>query len=318
MEGRGTSFCALTLAALLLQEVAGLSLRNEQSGKCVQIQDSQDHGTISLEECKPGSALQEWRWSSERQTLRNPKTGKCLTAVQIQEQELIRLRACRPEEEEGQAWSCSRKGHLTLHGKGFHLSAHLDSSSVFLSAERGRSSKWRTLNKQIVCEEEEAEAEGTPEPEKPVPRIIAKIRFWQPPVNHDPPPFKPTQPAQISSAPPETNSSMDASPNQFSLEYGLGWKVTMLVLSSLALLLGTVILILNVYQNRRRKTVVVLKSYSSKETISQPGSPVPSERAPLTKHPMRPPRSPSIQRGEILVEWKDGTVTPLFDTYLTS
>lgn len=31
---------------------------------------------------------------------------------------------------------------------------------------------------------------------------------------------------------------------------GMGWKITMLVLSSLALVLGTVILILNVYTNR--------------------------------------------------------------------
>lgn len=31
---------------------------------------------------------------------------------------------------------------------------------------------------------------------------------------------------------------------------GMGWKVTMLILSSLALVLGTVILILNVYSNR--------------------------------------------------------------------
>lgn len=30
----------------------------------------------------------------------------------------------------------------------------------------------------------------------------------------------------------------------------MGWKITMLVLSSLALVLGTVILILNVYANR--------------------------------------------------------------------
>lgn len=31
---------------------------------------------------------------------------------------------------------------------------------------------------------------------------------------------------------------------------GMGWKITMLILSSLALVLGTVILILNVYSNR--------------------------------------------------------------------
>lgn len=180
---------------------------------------------------------------------------------------------------------------------------------------------------------------------------------------------------------------------------GMAWKVTMLVLSSLALIIGMVILFLSVYQNRldyfpcrsvilisynvwliiiiiiiyqlfwvifssmslllsmssrytipylqratiwgisrlklgipvilavgnfinlgarQKKTVVVLKPYTSYGDTSNPGSPVLSEKAPLTKHPMKPPRSPSIQRGEILVEWKDGTVTPLFDTYQTS
>lgn len=69
---------------------------------------------------------------------------------------------------------------------------------------------------------------------------------------------------------------------------------------------------------RRKKTVVVLKSYTSTGEASQPGSPITNERAPLTKHPLKPPRSPSIQHGEIMVEWKDGTVTPLFDTYQTS
>lgn len=63
--------------------------------------------------------------------------------------------------------------------------------------------------------------------------------------------------------------------------------------------------------------MVVLKSYSPTGEASLPGSPVPSERAPLTRHPMKTAQSPSIQRGEILVEWKDGTVTPLFETYLT-
>uniref|UniRef100_A0AAZ3PQX9 Uncharacterized protein n=1 Tax=Oncorhynchus tshawytscha TaxID=74940 RepID=A0AAZ3PQX9_ONCTS len=36
----------------------------------------------------------------------------------------------------------------------------------------------------------------------------------------------------------------------FNAEYGFGWKVTMLVLSSLALVLGTVMLLLNIHDNR--------------------------------------------------------------------
>ncbi|TMS04116.1 hypothetical protein E3U43_001005 [Larimichthys crocea] len=117
-----------------------------------------------------------------------------------------------------------------------------------------------------------------------------------------------------------TFSSMTAKPPAdptmvfFTMDYGMGWKITMLVLSSLALVLGTVILILNVYSNRRKKVVCVLKSYSPRPEVSAPGSPVPSERAPLTEHAMRLPHSsPTLQRGEILIEWKDGTVTPLYE-----
>nr|XP_061811480.1 arrestin domain-containing protein 3-like [Nerophis lumbriciformis] len=95
---------------------------------------------------------------------------------------------------------------------------------------------------------------------------------------------------------------------------GMGWKITMLVLSSLALVLGTIILIFNVYSNRRKKVVCVLKSYTPRQDQGIPGSPVPSERAPLTEHAMRQPlSSPTMQRGEILIEWKDGTVTPLYE-----
>ncbi|KAK3538547.1 hypothetical protein QTP86_006712 [Hemibagrus guttatus] len=145
--------------------------------------------------------------------------------------------------------------------------------------------------------------------------------FLQAQVEQDDP--KPTQTSLFPTVLPQSNSSTDdgdsgAFVNFFSMEYGLEWKVTMLVLSSVALIIGMVILILSIYQNRRKKTVVVLKSYTSTGEASQPGSPITNERAPLTKHPLKPPRSPSIQHGEIMVEWKDGTVTPLFDTYQTS
>lgn len=131
---------------------------------------------------------------------------------------------------------------------------------------------------------------------------------------------------------------------------GISWKVAMLVLSSLALVLGFVILILSILQNRwehsahlvilqwviqaptitpvagwyflfmyvcfpfRKKNVVVLKSYTRTGEESQPGSPLLHDRAPLTKNPMKSAaHSPALPRGEIFVAWKDGTVTPLFD-----
>lgn len=142
-------------------------------GQCVQLQDEEGNEKVTLEECKLGSAFQEWQWNPETRSLRNPYTGKCLTALKIQDKGTVGLLACRAEDDEAQAWSCSKKGHLTLYGKGFHLSVRYDSTDIFLSMERGKSAKWRTLNERMVCEE------PPNEPEKPVPKIIAKIHLWE-------------------------------------------------------------------------------------------------------------------------------------------
>lgn len=142
-------------------------------GKCVQLQNGEGNEKVTLEECKLDSALQEWQWNPETHSLRNPHTGKCLTALKIQDQGTVGSLSCRAEDDETQAWSCSKKGHLTLLGKGFHLSGRFDSSDVFLSAERGKSAKWRTLNERTVCEKP---LNG---PKKIEPIIIAKVRLWQ-------------------------------------------------------------------------------------------------------------------------------------------
>lgn len=139
----------------------------------MQLQDGEDNEKLTLEECKEGLVFQEWQWNPETRSLKNPHTGKCLTALKIQHQGTVGLLSCRHGQNETQAWSCSKKGHLTLYGKGFHLSARIDTFGVFLSTERGKSAKWRTLNERMVCEE------PPNEPEKIEPKIIAKIRLWQ-------------------------------------------------------------------------------------------------------------------------------------------
>uniref|UniRef100_A0A3Q2ZM84 Si:dkey-245n4.2 n=1 Tax=Hippocampus comes TaxID=109280 RepID=A0A3Q2ZM84_HIPCM len=219
---------------------SGLNIRNKLLGTCLQVHDGSPGVRVSLGQCDPHSAFQKWLWLPESQSLRNQYTGECLTAPEEQF-EGVHLQPCHLQNEEAggqlapaskmggdagsQQWSCSKKGHLTLLGKGLHLSATQESTLVFVSR--------------------------------------------------------------------------------------MSWKITMLVLSSLALVLGTVILIFNVYSNRK-KVVCVLKSYTPKPEAGIPGSPVPCERAPLTEHAMRYPlSSPTMQRGEILIEWKDGTVTPL-------
>ncbi|KAG7481314.1 hypothetical protein MATL_G00065400 [Megalops atlanticus] len=326
--------CAIIVAVFIFQEALGFSIKNEQLGKCLQPQEARRGGRLTLEECRPDSAFQQWRWHPETQALSSVQTGECLSASRGQEHESVRLQGCRRGEaaREGQAWGCSKKGHLTLLGKGLHLSGHQDSAKVFLSKERSRASKWRTQSNSTVCGEpggphhwhHHGNKPSTLPPTPPsTPSAAASTdtrhqeSFTVGAIMEGglalPNPTEPGPEQELSPQPFSTVDPKEASMAFFSLEYGMGWKVTMLVLSSLALALGLVILLLNIYYNRRKKVVCMVKSYTPTGAASQPGSPVPNERAPLTQNAMRPPRSPSLQRGEILIEWKDGTVTPLFD-----
>ncbi|KAJ8391666.1 hypothetical protein AAFF_G00086160 [Aldrovandia affinis] len=320
--------CIITLVVLIFQEAVGFSIRNEQLGKCLQPLEARLGDRLTTEECRPGSALQQWEWRQETRALVSLQTGECLSAPRVQEHENVQLQPCGVGNKggggDGQAWGCSKKGHLTPPGKGLHLSAHQDIAKVFLSRERGRGSKWRTLGNRTICGEPGGPHHWHRDVDKPpsTPSTAAAGTSTRPRQRDTlymedglaPPNRTETGPETgFSPQPYSTIDPGEPSTTFFSLEYGMGWKIAMLVLSSLALVIGLVILLLNIYYNRNKKVVCVVKSYTPTAAANQQGSPVPNERAPLTQHPMCPPRSPSLQRGEILIEWKDGTVTPLFD-----
>ncbi|KAG5841086.1 hypothetical protein ANANG_G00195860 [Anguilla anguilla] len=316
--------CIIPVVVLIFQEAVGFSIRNEQLGRCMQALG----GRLVLEECRPDSGPQQWEWRPHTQALVSVQTGECLSALQPQEHESVRLQPCGAGGGEGggegQAWGCSKKGHLTLSGtKGLHLSAHQDGAKVLLSQERGRGSKWRTLGNRTVCNEPGGPHHWHRHGDKPTPTPAADTSSAGANAGQNavaaPNPTESDPEKKLRSLPYSTRDpGPDPRPSTtpfFSQEYGLGWEVAMLVLTSLALVIGLLVLVLSIYYNRKKKVMCVVKSYTPTGEASLQGSPVPNERAPLTRHPMKPPRSPSLQRGEILIEWKDGTVTPLFDTH---
>ncbi|XP_067087574.1 uncharacterized protein si:dkey-245n4.2 [Osmerus mordax] len=340
MGNRLQNFPLTLFLFVVFHGVTGFSIRNELLGKCVQVQDGRPRGVrVVLEECSPASPLQEWQWLPETQALSSVYTGDCLTALRVQQHESVRLQSCsrsgvysgvdggvaggekEEDDKDVQSWMCTKKGHLALQGKGLHLSVRQDSSKIFLSKERGQVSKWRFVGNGTGCNERgDGHRHHHHHHHVVASSLIERSLSVSTSSNQSQPggsdqnttdPWSERLPRPQSTAVPEEPSIM-----YFSMDYGMGWKVTMLVLSSLALVLGALILILNVHHNRRRKVVCVLKSYTPAGELSPPGSPVPSERAPLTRNALRPPRSPAPQRGEILIEWKDGTVTPLFESCL--
>ncbi|MED6265535.1 hypothetical protein CHARACLAT_026529 [Characodon lateralis] len=330
MRGRTlSSVCLLIL--IIFREVSGFKIQNKLLGKCLQVQEGTRGGQVSLGECSQYSPIQEWRWLPEGQALSSQHTGECLTAPR-EEYEGVVLGPCIFKDRAGaedaerdassQAWTCSKKGQITLIENRLHLSATKDSSLVFLLKGHKQGTKWRALNNQTLCNRRDS----TENPNQPHYHVGENTEISQSPLSERHMQVK-TYEGILASKGTEaysvkhvipyflgTKSPADPTMVFFTMDYGMGWKITMLVLSSLVLVLGTVILILNVYSNRRKKVVCVLKSYAPRPEMSVSGSPATSERAALTEYARHYPHSsPTLQRGEIRIEWKDGTITPLYE-----
>lgn len=127
--------------------VSSFKIQNKLVGKCLQVQDGMWGGRVSLRDCTSDSTMQEWLWLSGGQALTSQHTGECLTAPEEQ-YEGVHLQPCMVKtgnddnedrdmdgEESNQAWSCSKKGHLTLAGRGLHLGASPLSTLIFLSRD---------------------------------------------------------------------------------------------------------------------------------------------------------------------------------------
>lgn len=118
--------------------VSGFKIQNKLLGKCLQAQG----GRVFLADCTSHSTSLEWQWLAESSALSSQLTGECLTSPGEQ-YEGVQLRPCITPagilsldvEAKSQAWSCSKKGHLTLMRSGLHLGAMLESTLVFLSRE---------------------------------------------------------------------------------------------------------------------------------------------------------------------------------------
>ncbi|XP_041094666.1 uncharacterized protein LOC121306801 [Polyodon spathula] len=313
---------SLLLQLFVIRDSLSFVIRNDHLGKCIQLIPGK--GRVALAECSPESELQKWDWQANSQSLISLKTKECLTAARAKEHEMVRLQACR--EGENQGWSCSKKGHLTIQGQGLHLSTKQGSSKVFLSKERGKPSKWRTMHNGTVCAE--AAKPPTWKHEGPTERVEQLTLTLQKAA------FVNTMKAEtaatnlfikepdstLPSAQGVSTGTQRTEKPFISLNDGMSWKVAMLVLSSLALILGLTILSLNIHYNRKKKLLLVSKPYGA-GNVCRPVAGDPDERAPLTQRPASmcrryppPSRSPSLQHGEILIEWKDGTITPLFDS----
>nr|XP_030113699.3 uncharacterized protein LOC105760850 isoform X1 [Taeniopygia guttata] len=316
-------------------EGQGFLIKNTRLEKCIRA--SRETHSISLASCKEHSQQQRWAWDPDSGTIISLHTKHCLSAHRMHQDTLVKLEPCADRER--QAWSCSKKGHLTLQSLGFHLGTKEGGHKVFVSREKDKFSRWKTLADETICAA--AAQTAAQRPSKPTqqaldtrvwiyetktidsPKIDAvdresSVSLTDPPLankfNSTVSPAKTKQARLPANEDPSHNHSKkhgNRGKNTGGRLAGTNWKTAMLVLSPLAFILGLIILTLNVHYNKKKKILSALKSSPANSSRVDLREPTPLRRGPQPYLP--PSRSPSLRHGEILIEWKDGTVTPLFD-----
>lgn len=129
-------------------EGKGFLIRNTRLEKCIRVSHHEADG-IGLAECMPHSQQQQWSWDPASGTITSLQTNQCLSAHKTREYGLAKMEPCGNRDR--QVWACSKKGHLTLQSLGFHLSAKDGGHKVFVSTEKDKFSRWKTLEDETIC-----------------------------------------------------------------------------------------------------------------------------------------------------------------------
>ncbi|MEE6457761.1 hypothetical protein FKM82_000026 [Ascaphus truei] len=306
---------------LWLQVIEGQSfmIKNVLLEKCIHV--TPDSGRVSMAECKPHSHHQQWFWDPDTSALVSAKSKRCLTVQTIHEFSSLKLESC--ENNEHQAWTCDKRGHLTLQDQGLHLSIKRGTKKVYVSKVKDKLSKWKTMMDGPVCKggaqpTEQVEQKKHELEEVPVevyePKFVSstgKVKTlssspWVDATNF------PTQLPGLNNTSRTTDnvqfiaSDKDELGQQFvSAEENFIEKQFVSVRD----------MVIFFPPCRKRKLLSALPRYT--KSVHKVGSSY--ERSPLTdkediqQNAGQVPHSPSLRHGEILIEWKDGTVTPLFD-----
>ncbi|XP_053788499.1 uncharacterized protein LOC128782266 [Vidua chalybeata] len=294
-------------------EGQGFLKRNIWLEKCIRA--SHETNSVSLASCKEHSQQQRWGWDPDTGTIISLHMKRCTSTL-------------------WSSWSPVETGNSL----GFHLGTKEGGHKVFVSREKDKFSRWKTLADETICAAAQTAAQ---KPSKPTQQALdtrvwiyetktidsskidavdreSSVSLTDPPLankfNSTVSPAKTKQAHFPANEDPSHNQSKkhgNRGKNTGARLAGTNWKTAMLVLSPLAFILGLIILTLNVHYNKKKKILSALKSPPDNSSRVDLREPTPLRRGPQLYLP--PSRSPSLRHGEILIEWKDGTVTPLFD-----
>ncbi|XP_040455783.1 organic solute transporter subunit beta [Falco naumanni] len=271
---------------LLLQGTEAFLMKNANVKLCLQA--SPMNGNVLLEDCNPESDFQDWSWQGD--SLMNHGTQSCLSVVGAD-----RVQTSFCDSADYMSWDCSNsllspvgssQGYLVAKRKG-----------VTLNNVRGLKAQWQDAADRSVCEEKPARAEQ----DSYFFAALASTRMYDHTAGN------------VTLALGIDQEELEELLWFFRREDPSTWNYSILALSFVAMILGLVLLAINIVRNRKRKRMyreAVQTAQQAELEAKQALMPV-QEYSPAEPQKQEP--APQEQRsGEVMVQWKDGTVTSLY------
>ncbi|NWU61347.1 OSTB protein, partial [Pterocles burchelli] len=257
-------------------------MKNAKVKLCLQA--SPMNGDLLLEDCNPESDFQDWSWQGD--SLINHGTQSCLSVVGT---DRVQTGLCSSVGYT--SWDCSNSLLSPLGSSHGYLVANR--KGIALDNVRGLKAQWQDAADRSVCEEKA-------EQDQPFPAALASTRMSEQMVG---------------------NATLALGIDQKELENLLWffrredpstWNYSILALSFVAMILGHVLLAINIARNRKRK----IGGYKEAvQTAQQAELEAKQALVPLQEYssPEARKQEPQDQRsGDVVVQWKDGTVTSLY------
>ncbi|NXQ99914.1 OSTB protein, partial [Sagittarius serpentarius] len=271
----------------LLQDTEAFLMKNAKVKLCLQA--SPMNGNLLLEDCNPESDFQDWSWQGD--SLMNHGTQSCLSVAGADKVQTSRCGSVSYT-----SWDClnlllfplgSSQGYLVANRKG-----------VALNNVRSLKAQWQDVAGRSVCKEKAARAQQ----DRYFPAALASTRVYDHTAGN--------ATLALGIDPEELEELLWF----FRREDPSTWNYSILALSFVAMTLGLLLLAINIARNRKRK----IRMYREAVQMAQQAE-LEAKQAlmPVQEYSPAEPREqelvPQDQRtGEVVVQWKDGTVTSLY------
>ncbi|NXK21285.1 OSTB protein, partial [Arenaria interpres] len=268
----------------LLQDTEAFLMKNAKLKLCLQA--SAVDGSLLLEDCDPESGFQDWSWQGD--SLLNQGTQSCLSVAGAD-----RVQTSLCDSTSYVSWDCSNSLLSPLGSSQGYLVAN--KKGVALSNVRGLKAQWQDVADRSVCEEKA-------EPDRYFTAALVSAHTYDPMAG---------------------NVTLVLGMDEVELEELLWffrredpstWNYSVLALSFVAMILGLVLLSLNIVRNRKRK----IHTYGGAEQMAQQAeleakqALMPVQEYSLAEPQKQEPVPQDHRSGDVMVQWKDGTVTSLY------